>query len=153
MTYWMISFSWAVLGTAVFWCVLSSKWKKIDPLYASCIHSYRILEPIIPGDPGYLDIKFTLVRHGFTFLVSSFIIYFVKVKFILSIILIMNGLYALSTISRYNYRRRYLQEEAKNPDNESSISIISIPVKDSLCAVVYSVLCVVILYILYVTRP
>lgn len=152
MLYWTIVLSWGIIGTIIFWSILSKKWKKINPIYTRMFDSLRAINPI-PGDPGYLDIKFTLVRHAASFLVSSFIIYFVKPKWILTIILMMNVLYAVSVVSRYKYRKRYIQEESMNPESAALISIISIPVKDSFCSVVYSVLCSVLLYVLYALRP
>lgn len=152
MVYWVIALAWCVGGTFVFWCFLSFKWAKLDPFFVRTLDTFRTLNPI-PGYPRYMDLKFTLLRHAVAFLISAVAIFFVKINFILTLILFLNVLYAYIVISRYRYRKRYLAETAKNSDSEALLSFISIPVKDSFCTVVFSVLCVVILYILYAFRP
>lgn len=152
MIYWSISLLWGIIGLFIFWGILSAKWAKLDPLFVRMLDKFRLLNPI-PGHPGYMDLKFSLLRHSFVFLVSAVLIFFVKVKFVLTITLTLNVFYAYSTVSRYKYRKRYLQETAREPDSEALVSYLAVPVKDSFCVVVYSVVCAIILYVLYAIRP
>jgi len=152
MLYWVITFSWGIIGAIIFWNILSKKWAKIDPIIVRTLATIRVLNPI-PGDSGYLDLKFTLIRHAVAFLLSSAAVYFIKQRWILTFVLLLNVLYAISTVQRYKYRKNYIHEEAKRPESEALVSIMSIPVKDSFCAVVYSVVCPILLYVLYIIRP
>lgn len=152
MLYWIIVLAWSVIGTLIFWFILSVKWSKLDPLFVRMLDTFRVMNPI-PGYPGYLDLKFTVLRHAIVFIISSTLIFYVKVKFVLSIVLFLNLIYAYSTISRYRFRKQHLRDTARRPNSEATLSFISIPVRDSFCTVVYSVLCVVFLYVLFAIRP
>lgn len=150
--YWIITVLYFIFGTVTFWCILSSKWKKLDPFVVSMLDSFRVFHPI-PGYPGYMDLKFTIIRHSVVFLLSAAAIYWIKAKFVLNCVLFLNILYAGLPISRYRARKKDLEETAKRPNGSATVSFISVPVKDSFCTVVFSVLCVVVLYILFAIRP
>lgn len=150
--YWVIALSWFIGGTVVFWSVLSSKWNRIDPLFRRFLQTSRIFHPI-PGDPGYLDLKFSVLRHSIVFVISSIVIYFVKIDFVLTVVLFLNILYCLLSVSRYRIRKKDVAETAARPDGQATAEIISIPVKDSFCAVVHALISAVLIWILYAIRP
>lgn len=150
--YWAITFSWFIVGTVVFWSVLSNKWNKIDPLFRKVLQTSRIFHPV-PGDSGYLDLKFSMLRHSIAFLIFSAIIYFVKVDFVLSIILFLNVLYCWLPISRYRFRKKDVAETAMRPNGQATAEIISIPVKDSLCTVTHAIISAILIWVLYAIRP
>ena len=149
--YWIISILWSVLGTIAFCSFLTYRWNKIDPFWQQMLDTFRILHPI-PG-PGYLDLKFSIIRHALFFLASSFIIFYVKIRFILNSILFLNVLYCWMPITRYKFRKKDVAEASARPSGQSTASAISVPIKDSFCTVVHAVGCVIILYILYAIRP
>lgn len=150
--YWLITGSWTILSTVVFWIILSFKWKRIDRLTFHAIQYSRKFHPI-PGDPGYLDIKFSILRHSVFFLLSSVIIYYIKSDIVLTIILLVNLWYCWSSISRYKMRREIIKTKALDPDGKAAAEIISIPVTDSFAAVIHAIGCLVLIYILYAIRP
>lgn len=150
--YWIIALLWFFLGTIAFWVVLGSRWNKIDPIFQSVLQTSRIFHPV-PGEPGYLDLKFSVLRHSIVFLASSAIIFWVKANFILSILLFINVLYCMMSISRYQFRKKDVAEAAMRPNGQATATIIAIPVRDSFCAVVHAVVCVILLYVLYAIRP
>ena len=150
--YWIIAIAWCVLGTAAFWITLSTKWKRIDPLFQGMFETFRVFHPI-PGFPGYLDLKFSILRHAVVFLVSAVLIYWVQVKWLINVVLFLNILYAWTPISRYKHRKRDVVETAMRPNGKNTAAIIAIPVRDSFCVVVFSVVCTAILYVLFAIRP
>ena len=150
--FWIIAIAWCVIGTAVFWITLSIKWSRIDPLYKRMFDAFRVFHPI-PGLPGYLDLKFSVIRHAVVFLISAAIIFWVNIKWIVNVVLFLNILYAGMTISRYKGRKRDVVETAMRPGGKDTASIIAIPVRDSFCVVVFSVICTAIAFILLAVRP
>lgn len=150
--YWFISVLWCVVGTLSFWIILSFKWSKIDVLYAKSLPTLTKFHPV-PGHPRYMDLKFSLLRHALFFLVSSVIVYFVKLDIFLSIVTLLNLLYAVLTIYKYRYRKKYLLGIQKDEDHLALAQIMSIPVKDSFCIVIFSVVCYIVLMVLYLIRP
>lgn len=150
--FWIIALAWGVLGTALFWIALSIKWSKIDPLFQRMFDTFRVFHPI-PGFPGYLDLKFSVLRHTVAFLISAALIFWVPINWISNIVLFLNILYTWMTISRYRVRKRDVDETAMRPNGKATAEIIAIPVKDSFCVVVFSVICTALLYILFAIRP
>ena len=148
MLYWIISFSWFVVGTIAFWCILSRKWSKLDRVFVRIIETLRAMNPNIPGHTGYLDLKFSVIRHAAVTLISSAIIFLVGIRSIAQIVLFLNVLYAYAPISRYKSRKRYLQE-LRIAGHSDTASILSPLVRDSLCPIVHAIACVFILFILY----
>jgi len=146
--YWIISFSWCVVGTAIFWMSLSAKWRRLDTAKVLTIDTFRVLHPVAPGHKNYLDLKFTLLRHAAAFLISSIIIFFVNSSFLIKLVLFLNILYIWSPVGRYRYRKKYIKE-IMNDEAKETVSFLNTLVKDSFCTVVYSVICVVFLYVLY----
>lgn len=153
MLYWVIAFSWAIVGTIIFWIVLSSKWSKKDPLYEHMLDTIRVLHPNIPGFPGYLDLKFSVLRHAIAFLISAVIIFFVEYRWILTTILFLNLLYAYSSIARYRSRKNYINEVTAGRKESPIKEYLILPVKDSFCTVIHSVVSSLLLYVLFALRP
>ena len=150
--YWAIALSWGIGGTVVFWCVLSSKWNRIDPIFRQVLQTSRIFHPV-PGYPGYLDLKFSVLRHSVIFLISSVVIYFIKINFISTIILFLNAIYCLFPICRYRFRKKDVAEAYARPNGQATAEIISIPVKDSFCTVAHAILSAALIGVLYIICP
>lgn len=149
--YWTISILWSVLGTIAFCFFLTNRWNKIDPIYQQLLASSRLFHPI--PEPGYLGLKFSVIRHAFSFFISSVIIFFVKIHFIINAVLLLNLLYCWAPISRYRFRKKDVRETAMRPNGQATATAIAIPVKDSFCTVVHAIVCAVLLYVLYAIRP
>lgn len=149
--FWIITIAWFILGTAAFWIMLSIKWARIDPLFRRMFETFRVFHPI-PGFPNYLDLKFSVLRHAIVFLASSALIFWVNTKWFISVLLFLNVLYAWLTISRYTHRKRDVAETAMRPTGKDTAAIIAIPVRDSFCVVVFSVICSATLYILFAIK-
>ena len=150
--YWAISLTYTLLGTVIFWIILSNKWNKMDRLAQLSLQQLSVFHQI-PHHPEYLDLKFSIVRHSFAFLLSSALIYWVKSDFVLTAILIINFLYCWLPISRYRYRKRDLAETASRQGGEATAHFLAIPVKDSFCVIVHSVICLALTFLLYAIRP
>jgi len=67
--------------------------------------------------------------------------------------LFLNVLYAGMPITRYRRRKQDVIETAMRPNGKDAAAIISIPVRDSFCTVVYSVICSALLFVLFALRP
>lgn len=149
--FWIITIAWFILGTAAFWIILSIKWARIDPIFHRMFETFRVFHPI-PGFHNYLDLKFSVLRHAIVFLASSALIFWVNTKWLISVILFLNILYAGLTILRYTHRKRDVVETAMRPTGKDAAAIIAIPVRDSFCVVVFSVICSAMLYILFAIK-
>lgn len=145
--YWIVVFTWGFACAVIFWCILSYRWKQIPPIFINAIRTGMMFHPI-PGHSRYMDLKFSLLRHAVAFIVAAVLIYYVKNKFAQQMILFFCLLYADSRVYTYIERKKHLTTIDK-----ASCEIYSITVYDSFYVVVYSILCVVFLYILYGIRP
>ena len=151
--YWTFTIAWFLFGLVFFWNILSSKWNRIDPLYRRMFQTLMILNPI-PGHEGYLDLKFSVLRHSVVFIVSAALIYwFHDARFLLNTVLTLNLLYTFSVFSRYKMRRKHLDYVKNELGEEHTAEIIQIPIKDSKVVAIHAVICVVMLYVLYGIRP
>lgn len=147
--YWIITVLWTILGLVSFWVILSNKWNKIDRLIQLALQTAKTFHSI-PGDENYLDLKFSVLRHSFVFVLSSVLIYFIKSDFWLTVILIICFLYhGCMTVIRYRYRKK----ELANTSSKETIEIIKIPINDSFAIVVHAISCLVFTYVLYAIRP
>lgn len=143
--YWKIALVWLIAATSILWYVLSEKWKTLDEFEKVGIARFRMMNPI-PGMENYMDLKFSVIRHALCFLISSLLIYYVNLSWIIYIVMAVNALYTLLPVLRYMNRKRYLEERSRESENSSAaVKYMSIPVKDSFCTVVYSVLSYVVL--------
>ena len=153
LLYWLIATIWAILGAVIFWIVLSVKWSRIDRFQLMVLETSRILLPI-PGHPGYLDLKFSILRHAIVFLLSAAIIYFLhNVPLLLYPLLFANTLYAMMTTQRYNARKQFIKDARNRPNGSAHADIISIPIKASFLVVIFSFACLALLFILFAIRP
>lgn len=166
--YWIITLSVSIGGLLLLWTILSAKWNKVacvnDPFdrhfRPQLIHSSRTFEPWLPGDVGYLDLKFSVLRHAFVFVVSAVILRFVGYGFWEYIITFVNLLYALIPVNRYRDRKRMLTHAAAenrrrlqdNPDEAEGfgemLKLHEELVRDSFVVVPYAIICWASLYLL-----
>lgn len=103
--YWVLLLLWCVGGTAVFWAILSKRWKGFGAIEESFISTSRVLYPFLPGSPGYMDIKYTLLRHSAATFISAVILYFVNNRFIIYLILFLNVFYTIEVIKGIHIER------------------------------------------------
>lgn len=149
--YWLISILWVLVGLIVFWVTLSKKWNRIDRLTLGALHTVRMFHPI-PGDDGYLDLKFSIVRHVLFFLIASVLFFFVKSDFVLTITLYVSFIYhAIIPYQRYRMRKKHIADIRKKSD--ATAHFAEIPVKDSFCVVVHAIISLVLTWFLYAIRP
>lgn len=151
MLYWIISIAWCIVGTAVFWYIMSSKWNKLDCFFVRTIDTFRTMHPNMPGHPGYLDLKSTIIRHAAATLVFSVILFFVDAKILVRILLFLNVLYACTPISRYKSRKKYLQD-LRTAGHGDTASILLPLVRDSFIPVIHAIICAVVIFVLYGIR-
>lgn len=150
--YWFITLLWFIGGIVIFWSILSHKWNRIDPLFRQALQYSRTFHPV-PGDPSYLDLKFSMLRHSVFFLISAVILYFSDSSFVLDIILFLNSLYATLSIFRYRGRKRELAALSADPEKHNVATMIAAPIKDSFCVVIHAILCPILIAILLIIKP
>lgn len=154
--YWFVVFFTSVILAAVFWVILTRKWDKTAQKseniywYADMIRMARTFDPDLPGFDGYMDQKFSLLRHSLIFLISSVALYFLHSGFLENCILVVNVLYAHLSISRYRYRMRECVQA--KPIEGPAKQLRTALVKDSFTTVIYSVICAFSLFVLLYLR-
>ena len=166
--YWIITLSVSIGGSLLLWAILSAKWNRVahtnDPvgrtLYSQLISSVRAMEYWLPGDPGYLDLKFSVLRHAFVFGVSAVILRFVGYGFWESVIAWANLLYALIPANRYRSRKRMLgltaaenrRDLREHPEDAEGfrevLRLHEALIRDSFVVVPYGFICWASLYLL-----
>lgn len=154
--YWTIALFVSLGGLAVCWSVLSSRWRIVigngDPvlkyLNPQLVRMVRTLHPILPGDPDYLDLKFSLLRHALVFLISAGLIWLLDSRFWEWGILCGNVLYALLRCRVHSARKLELQEIALESSAREELIIPSLLVRDAFVVVVYSVIAATSLFLL-----
>ena len=144
--YWVITFGWTILGCLILWTLLSIKWNRIDPLISSMFHTMRRFHGT-PGTEGYLDLKFSVLRHSVVFLLSALVIALFDSRFMTSVISFVNLLYCWMPIARYRYRKKELHS-VRSEGSAELAGFMAIPIKDSFCTVVHAVISTVLIYIL-----
>ena len=150
--YWFITLLWFIGGIVIFWIILSHKWNRIDPLFRQALQYCRTFHPV-PGDPSYIDLKFSMLRHSVFFLISSVILYFSDSGFVLNIILFLNSLYAALSIFRYWGRKHELAALSADPEKRNVATMIAVPIKDSFSVVIHAILCPILITILLIIKP
>ena len=148
--YWKVTLGWAIIGTIIFWISLSLKWNRTDYFNRSMFRTLQLFNST-PGSEKYLDLKFSVLRHSFVFLLSAALIAWIDSRFITSIITYANLLYCLLTIARYRFRKKEVRN-AINRGEQELANFMAVPVKDSFVTVIHAVTSVVILYILPVLK-
>lgn len=149
--YWLISILWTFIGLIGFWTALSKKWSKMDRLTIGALQTVRVFHPV-PGDAGYLDLKFSIVRHSILFLIASVLFFFVKSDFVLTIILYVSLIYhIIIPVSRYRARTNHIA--ALKKESSATAEFAAVPVKDSFCVVIHAIISFVLTWVLYAIRP
>lgn len=149
MLYWIITLSFTFVGTAIAWIMLSHLWKQFDFI------TIRVLPQLskwnnMPGDPNYMDLKFSLARHAFMFLVTATIMYWIQSPLI-RIIFLLGGyaFYTATLISRYQYRKDIINNLAASEESKALAEMLTKPFKDSKVVVIYSVCAELVLFVLH----
>ena len=150
MFYWIIVLSFTFVGTAIAWKTLTHLWNKYDPITLRALPMLRAGHSM-PGDPNYLDLKFSLARHAFMFLVTATIMYWVQSPLI-RIIFLLGGyaFYTATLISRYQYRKDIINNLAASEESKALAEMLTKPFKDSKVVVVYSVCAELVLFVLHI---
>lgn len=166
--YWIITLSVSIGGLLLLWTILTAKWSRVTCAHdsidhrfqLSLIHTTRTLQPWLPGDPGYLDLKFSVLRHAFVFGVSAVILRFVGYGFWESAITFVNLLYVWLPISRYRYRKKMTEALAAenrrahrdNPEEAEGfreiLKLHNALIRDSFVVIPYAIVCWLSLYLL-----
>lgn len=151
--YWTLSIAWFLGGLIVFWATLTKKWRSIDSLTLCVLRSARMFHPI-PGDVGYWDLKFSVLRHTVFFLIASILFFFVKSDFVLTVVLAVSMLYhGVMPVQRYRVRKDHIASLYRDEESRASAEFCAIPVRDSFCVVVHAIITLVLTWILYAIRP
>lgn len=149
--YWIIALSFSLIGTIIAWIILTCLWNKYDPIMIRTLPTLRI-GTNMPGEYNYLDLKFSLLRHAFMFLVTAAIIFWVDSRIIIKIFLYGYGFYTTSAIMRYLNRKKILKEFSSSGET-SLAETLEKPFKDSRVVVLYSICALIVVFILYGIRP
>lgn len=153
MLYWSITLIFTFVGAFLGWITLTHCWNKLDKVIVNVLPTLR-MGTYMPGEYRYLDLKFSLVRHAFVFLVTASLIYAVKSRIALYVFVLGNGFYSISTLTRY-WKRRDILEQLKNESEESRslANLLGDPFRASRVVVVYSILSGLLALFLYGVRP
>lgn len=154
--YWSITLLVSLGGAALCWSILSSRWRIVsgagDPVLRviapQLIQSARTMHPVLPGQPEYLDLKFSLLRHALAFFVSAGLLWLWDSRFWETVLLWANLLYAGLTAWAYSNRKQELQEIALESTERIQLVIPTRLVRDSFIVVAYSVIAAASLYLL-----
>ena len=156
--YWTITLLISLGGLVVCWSILSARWQTVsgsrsyDPvrraMYPRLIQLARTFHPILPGHPGYMDLKFSLLRHALAFFVSAGLLRLLGSRFWETALLGANLLYAGLTVWVYLQRKQELQEIALESTEREQLTVPTRLVRDSFVVVAYSVIAAASLYLL-----
>lgn len=157
--YWTIAIVLPIIGLFLVWSALSAKWRHISGegdsfsvFQKSSIHMAQTFLPSLPGQAGYLDLKFSALRHTVVFIIVAFILFFAN-GFWESFLLWVNLLYTLTLWLRYSARKRMVNSPACLELHESTQSTARSLVKDSFGVVIYGSFLVLLSYILLFCKP
>lgn len=151
MLYWTIALSFAFIGTAIAWKSLTYLWNNYDRLSAMAVTRFATFHGF-PGHPNYMDLKFSLARHAFVFLVTSAIFYWAKSTVTLDIFYYLSFFYNISLIFRYFHRKKTIKDLSASGEHESLVGFLIKPLKDSKVVIVYSICSELVLGVLLVLR-
>lgn len=138
--YCIITLTWSLLGTFIFCHILSIKWKKLDRLDKMTFNMLWSLHRIYVAN-GYMNYKFSIIRHAVVFALSSIAIYNLTTQWIISVITLINLLYTALPIFRYISSKKELTD-----------SLFS-PIKASIYVVIFCCITVALLYVLVLVKP
>ena len=162
--YWTITLLISLGGLVTCWSILSARWQTVsgsrsyDPvrraMYPRLIQLARTFHPILPGHPGYMDLKFSLLRHALAFLASAVLLRLLDSRFWETALLGANLLYAGLTVWVYLQRKQELQEIAFESTEREQLTVPTRLVRDSFVVVAYSAIAAASLYLLlYLDTP
>lgn len=153
--YWTITLLYLFVGTISAWKYLTWLWNKYDPFTLRALPTLRAFGTghYFPGDYNYMDLKFSLARHAFMFMVTAAIMFWVKSSVIINIFTWGYSLYTCSAVTRYLNRRNLLNEVAKRENEKALAETLMKPLKDSKVVVTYSICANIVMWILYLIRP
>ena len=154
-TYWAIVIAVSVVGFAFCWAILTSKWRKIsgakngfEKIQTMIVHMSKVLYGM-PGDQGYMDLKFSLLRHAFIFAVFSVVIYFAGKSWISVVLLVLSLIYSYIPYLRYRSRIDLVNELIEEDGKTEVAKQCRQATKDSLVVVFYSFAAMLSLFVLY----
>lgn len=150
--YWGVTLGFLLVGTTTAWMTLTHLWNKHDRFVVAVLSQLRMGHPL-PGDNNYLDLKFSLTRHAFMFIVSAAVMYWVRSRFISNVCYWGYGLYTVSVVLRYLNRKDYIKNLATSAEARELVDLLTKPLKDSRVVLIYSVCASIITIILYAIRP
>lgn len=154
--YWPITLSVSLGGLVLCWAVLSGRWHAVSGaddsfdrvIRPQMIRMARTSDPILPGEPEYLDLKASVARHAFVFAVSAVVLRFTTPGFLESAVTLLNLLYAGFACWRYSVRKKALPGMIARVETKEQALIRVTLVRDSFVAVVYAVVTAASLYVL-----
>ena len=127
-TFITILFSFAIVRT---WKLYNDD--GIFPLYLS-LRRYAILSPIWPTDNRFRGLHFSIIRHYIVTLVSLLLIWYINLRWLNSVLLSLNAMYAVIKIPVQKAR---IQDWKNNINNErSGIVELLTPLK-RLCTTIF----------------
>ena len=133
-------------GAVIAWTSLTAQWARIDPMQFQLIKMDYVLYRRFPGDDGYLSLKFSILRHAIVFLVFSVLIY---CKILPWVLLALYSIYTIAPVQRYAMRKSIISTISRdNEIGDFQAECLSIPLKDSIIVVWYSVAANIILFLL-----
>lgn len=150
--YWMIALLFTFVGTAIAWKSLTYLWNKYDRFTLQALPTLRA-GTNMPGEYNYWDLKFSLLRHAFMFVVTASIMFWVKSHLVLNIFFYGYSIYTASTIVRYLGRKDILKKLSASEEERALADMLTKPFKDSRVVLVYSICASVFTFILYAIRP
>ena len=150
--YWIITSAFAFAGTIAAWKILTYLWNKYDPIIVRSLPMLRAGHHM-PGEYKYMDLKFSLARHAFMFLVTAAIMFWVESSIIINIFFYGYGFYTASVIVRYIQRKDILKALSNEAESAALVEILTKPFKDSRVVLIYSICAEVVIFVLYFIRP
>jgi hypothetical protein len=136
---------WIVLAVSIIvgfacWVALSKKWLTATDnnsfFNLKLIEMLLVFHPILPGaHPGFMDLKWTIVRHGFVASASAVLIWFVDIGFLEILVVSLNLLYAIMAANRYRNRKEEFAtiwyEESRNNQTDHANGRIARPLAEA----------------------
>lgn len=157
--YWTISIIISVILTIIFWSMLSRRWRNLvsgtnDILSREYVQVISIFASKynLPGMTGYMDLKFSLLRHAIVFALFAVILYFAKVKWLETITTFFFLLYTFNAIIRYRRRVKVLNI-VYSQEEPHVFTLCKNTVKNSSLVMWYSIIATIALYILLLVKP
>ncbi len=112
--WWLVLIFCGISGI-ICWIALSKKWLTATDnnnyFNLQLINMLRVFHPILPGaHQGFMDLKWTIVRHGVIGILSAVLAWYINVSFIEILLVVLNLFYAITVVSRYRKRSDELSD-------------------------------------------